>query len=185
MKKLLIALLTAGLLISGCGSSPRTETPPPPQIVTLQTTAADYESRLLEKINQASEAIGAQGASSLGTPKRSSDARKELIIYSFDADIAMNELVDKASGKLIETNLYVTKADNVIVTTAFVTYLGMIGASNPILNTDDINRICEGLGLDANIVANLGQDKTFVYKGVKYSHKLEEGKGLTFSISTP
>ena len=152
---------------------------------TLQVMPEEFDQRLLDKINVISSSLGVETTDTLGEPEIKDNDKTETLIYVFDTDLVMHEIIDKSTGKIKEVNLLVSDLSKEMILLTLMYYEGMIQAVSPELSSEEINKIDVELGMDANLVENLDKDKSTIYKGKRYSKSVIRGKGLKFRIYVP
>ena len=128
---------------------------------TLRVTPEKFNERFLNNLNAIAQKMGIEGADYMDEPRITDNGDTETHVYMFDTALGMNEVVDKNTGMIKE-----------------------VKSISPELSQNEFNTINRELGLDANIFDNLIKDKSTVYKGKRYNHRLIQD-GVAFSVSIP
>lgn len=151
---------------------------------TLRVTPEKFNERFLNNLNAIAQKMGIEGADYMDEPRITDNGDTETHVYMFDTALGMNEVVDKNTGMIKEVNVatFNVTEDSVMVT--LLAYAAAIKSISPELSQNEFNTINRELGLDANIFDNLIKDKSTVYKGKRYNHRLIQD-GVAFSVSIP
>ena len=151
---------------------------------TLRVTPEKFNERFLNNLNAIAQKMGIEGADYMDEPRITDNGDTETHVYMFDTALGMNEVIDKNTGMIKEVNVatFNVTEDSVMVT--LLAYAAAIKSISPELSQNEFNTINRELGLDANIFDNLIKDKSTVYKGKRYNHRLIQD-GVAFSVSIP
>ena len=151
---------------------------------TLRVTPTEFDSQFLESMQAAEDDYFAM-PQTLGEPKITDNDKTERRFYMFNDSVGMNELIDKSTGNIKEINVILFEISREDIEIALRSYVAAIKIVNPDLSDEDINNIENELGLGSEIMRNLIRNKSTVFNGKKYSHRLIEGSGVVFSINIP
>lgn len=160
--------------------------PQPARAATLHLTPLTFQQRYNQIMTTEMGEFGASGTLNIGVPQIESGQVQDVVQYVFGNSAILMEIIDKNTGEIKEIMVTAMLSQDPETFRAnlmygFLIYVASIKATNPNLNSGEMQGIQEKLGLhDSN---NLLKDMSFSYAGINYSKKSIQKVGIAFTIS--